>query len=510
MTHHTAAQVTLGPGHRVRIGDLVAVARDRATIALTADVEPRLAAARTIVEAQTARGAPVYGLTTGLGAAVDTALAPADIAAFQTRAIEARAVAVGPYLSVEAVRATLFARLAGLAQGASGITPGLVRTIRDMLNRGVHPLARETGSLGQADLAILAELFLPFAGAGVAIYEDETLPGIAALHRAGITPARLGPKDGIGLINASSYSVGMAALAIHDLRLALDALTVAGALSLEAFRANLSPLDPRLVALRPAPGQAAMSAHLLTLLDGGDLAEPGRARRLQDPLSFRCLAPVHGWASLRLADAAEAVEADLSGAGDSPAVLVEDGAMLSSVGFDTTAIALSLEALGQAAAHCAAPSVFRVVKLMSPAVSDLPRFLTRRGGSRAGYATAAKTAAALEAEIRRLALPYGPMTAPVADGIEDYAPMTPRIACKTGDIAASLARLAAVELTVAAAAIDLREGIRLGAGTGGAYRFVRDHAPAFDDDRPTGGEFEALAGAIEAGELESAMGERVA
>jgi len=45
-----------------------------------------------------------------------------------------------------------------------------------------------------------------------------------------------------------------------------------------------------------------------------------------------------------------------------------------------------------------------------------------------------KTVSALEAEIRHLALPLGAMTAPVADGVEDYAPMTPRIVEKTRDI----------------------------------------------------------------------------
>ena len=173
------------------------------------------------------------------------------------------------------------------------------------------------------------------------------------------------------------------------------------------------------------------SQRLLRLLAGSDLMDTKNARRVQDPLSFRCLAPVMGAAFDQLARAGAAIDADLNGAGDSPAVLPDDDEMLSTVNFDTTALALAFEGLGLAMSHAAAIAVFRIAKLMSPGFSDLPRFLTRHGGSRTGFATVQKTASALEAEIRHLASPLGPMTAPVADGAEDYAPMTPRIVEKT-------------------------------------------------------------------------------
>jgi histidine ammonia-lyase len=207
----------------------------------------------------------------------------------------------------------------------------------------------------------------------------------------------------------------------------------------------------------------------------------------------------------QLARAGTAIDADLNGAGDSPAVLPDHDEMLSTVNFDTTALALAFEGLGLALSHAAATAVFRVAKLMSPGFSDLPRFLTRHGGSRTGFATVQKTASALEAEIRHLASPLGPMTAPVADGAEDYAPMTPRIVEKTADIVARLTRLAAVELVVAAQAVDLRGSVALGAGTRRAHDFVRERVAMLDEDRPSGPDFETIAQAIAAGELRAAL-----
>ncbi len=492
--------VTLGAGP-ADIETVVAVARDRAPVMLHDSVMPRLEKARAVVLRALGRGERVYGLNTGLGAAVDTDLGSGVIPAFQARAIRARAVGVGDELQVEEVRALLVTRLVGICHGASGLSPELASTIAAMLNRGVHPRVRRIGSLGEADLSALAQLFLPLTGAGEAEYRGAVLPGAEAMAAAGIALPQLAPKDGLALLNASAQSVGLAALAVAAMDRALHAALLAGALSLEGFRANLSPLDLDLRGLRAMPGHAAGIDALRALLDGSDLFEPGTSRRVQDPLSFRCLAPVAGQA-LRAAQAARSVvEGELASAPDSPAVLVERELLLSSAHFDTTELALVCEAAGLAMAHLAAISAARIVKLMSPGMSDLPRFLTRHGGSHAGFATSQKTAAVLEAEIRHLALPLGAMTVPVADGVEDYAPMTPRIVEKTQAIAWRLVRLAAIELVVAAEAVDLRGELRLGSATAAAHGFVRRHVARLDDDRPMGAEYEWLAAAIEAGAL---------
>ena len=489
----------------ITVADVVAVARKGAPVRLAPEVARRLKRARAVVERFARGDHAVYGLNTGLGAAVDTKLARDEMAAFQRQAIMARAVGVGDLLAPDEVRAALFVRMAGIARGASGLSPAFATILRDMLDKGLHPRVRRIGTLGEADLSAMAQLFLPLVGEGEVELAGKIMPGPEALRRAGIDAPTLGPKDAIALLNANAYSVGLGALTLHDARLALVAQTAAGALSLEAAGANLSPIDPRVVALRAAPGQAEASRLLQSLVKGGDVSKAHRPRRVQDPLSFRCLAPVNGAAFDQLARAGVAIDADLGGAGDSPAVLADDGELLSTVNFDTTATALAFEGLGLALSHVAAIAVFRIAKLMSPGFSGLPRFLTPKEGARTGFATVQKTASALEAEIRHLAQPLGAMTAPVADGVEDYAPMTPRVVEKTHDIVRRLARLAAIELVVAAQAVDLHCGLKLGRGTGRVFAVVRRHVPRLDEDRQTGTDFERLAAAIAAGEFEAAL-----
>jgi histidine ammonia-lyase len=483
------------------IDAVVRVARGLAAVSLDTAARKRLTAARAVIERFARSDVPVYGLTTGLGAGVDTRLAAADMAAFQTQAIRARSVGVGARMATDGVRALLLARLAGFAAGRSGVSPHVADALAALLNARIHPLVPTIGTIGAADLAPLAHAGLVLLGQGVAEHDGGILDGAAALAAAGLKPVTLGPKDGIALLNCNAASIGPGALVLADARQVLGALDAAASLSFEGFRANVSPLDPRLQALRPAPGQTGTAARLTALLAGSLLWKPGAARRVQDPLSFRCVAPVHGAAQAALDAAIALIEIELNGAGDNPLVLAEDDEILSGPNFDVTALALAFETLGQAMAQTASLAVGRIVKLMSPSFNDLPRFLTPVGKTSTGFATTQKTAAALEAEIRHLAMPVSLHVASVADGVEDYATMAPRVVAKTGEIVERLRLLAALELIAAAQAVDLRKLAKIGKGAEAAHAAVRSACAFLDDDRPLGPDIEAVAALIAAGKV---------
>jgi len=318
------------------------------------------------------------------------------------------------------------------------------------------------------------------------------MPGAEALRRAGLTPVTLGPKDGLALINSNAAGVGSGALMLCDAGAVLGALDVSAALGLEGFRGNLSPLDPRAQSTRPAPGQATAAARLTVLLAGSELWQAGVGRRVQDPLSFRCIAPVHGAALDALGRATQALEIELNCSGDNPLVVATDGDMISTGNFDVTALALDIEHLGQALAQAASLCGERTIKLLSPRFSDLPRFLSPRGGTRTGFATVQKTIAALDAEIRHLAMPAVLGVRAVADGVEDHASLLPQIVAKTAEIAERLRFLVAIELMVSAQALDLRPA-HLGPALRKVYEAVRSAVPKLDEDRAVGPDIERIA-----------------
>ena len=482
-------------GHGVTLADVEVVARSAAQVVLSDEARRRVAAARAVVERLARSGESLYGVTTALGANTGAAIHSDDRAAYQKRAVQARAVAVGPPFATDVVRAILFARICGMAAGGSGVSPGLLDAMLAMLNARVHPVVPSKGSIGAADLAPLSHLALPLLGEGRAEYQGAVLDGVEALARAGLKPVALAAKDGLALIGSNAATVGHAALVLVDCARALDQLNVAAALSFEGFRANLSPLDPRVHAARPARGQTFIAGRMRALLDGSALNQPGAARRVQDPISLRCVTQVHGAAISALWSARDAVELELNSATESPLVLTDTAEMLSNGNFHTAELAIGFEALGLGLAHAASLCVQRCQRLYSPATSDLPLQLTRRGPEHSGFATIQKTLAALYSEMRHLALPATLDSLPVSEAAEDHASMAPSVVAKTQDMIPALRCLAAIELLTAAQAIDLRglEHDALGAGTRAAYSAVRDAVPFLDEDRPLGPDLEVLA-----------------
>ncbi|WP_430245260.1 HAL/PAL/TAL family ammonia-lyase [Neorhizobium sp. DAR64861/K0K2] len=479
------------------IGDIVAIARHTAHLVISPEVEEKILAARTVVDRYVASDVPVYGLTTGLGAGVDTRLATEDLVAFQLRVPQARAVGVGSALPREAVRAMMAVRIAGMAAGGAGVSLPVFSGLVAALNAGVHPVVPSLGSIGAADLAPLAHMGRALLGDGEAEFGGTVMAAAEALSKAGLATLPLAPKDGHAIVVANSLSVGRACLCLDDVERLFQWSLAGIALNFEAFRANVTAFDDRALAARPAFGQRETAARLRELLAGSSLLADGAARRLQDPLSYRCAPQVWGALLHAIGEARQVTEIEIASSGDNPVVLPDEGLILSHGNFDMTAFVLAWERLGQAMAHCAAGTAYRTMKIMSAGMSDLPRFLTPLGQSRTGFATVQKTVSALEAEIRHLAAPISLTPIPVADGVEDQASLAPSVIAKTGSIVERLRYLVAIELIASAQAVELR-GVadELGTRTRQAYQAVRERVAPLEEDRAQGPDFEQIAALI--------------
>ncbi|MEQ8393905.1 aromatic amino acid lyase [Thalassobaculum sp.] len=480
---------------------VASVARGRADPALAYAARRRIAESHNTLLEQTAAGTRIYGVTTGLGAVADTVVA-ADDAERQRRVVLGRSVGVGRIATDTEVRAMMTARLAGFAVGRSGVSPPVAECLLALLRHGVNPLVPMTASLGEADLAAMAHIGSVVAGAGEARWRGEVLAGGDALARSGIVPPALVAKDGLALVSSNAASTGLGALAVIEATEALGGLVAAVALSFEGFRANVAPLAPESVALRPAPGQSAVASTLLGLLDGGDLTQPGAARRLQDPLSFRCVASVYGSAAAALKAATAAVELELNASDDNPAIVPGVG-VVPTANFDSTHLAQAFATLNLALARVAPTIGMRTHKLMSDSMSSLPRFLSPLQNGHSGFAPVQKTASALMAEIQHAAMPMPVWVMPVADGVEDVATLALSTVEKTREIVTRIRTLAAIELMIAAQACDLRDAPVLGTGTTDVHRAVRERVVMLREDRATASDIRTLDFLIAEGRFET-------
>ena len=499
MQHHLIDHHPLG------LARVQALARSVGAFRFADTVLARLAADRAVVEQHLQAGAPVYGLNTGLGGNIGYRLTPQETLAWQRQIIAGRMIGMGDPLPDEVARTALLLRVCALARGGTGVSPQAAGALLALLDRGITPVLPQWGSIGAGDLGLSAHLVAPILGLGQVRYRGQTLAAGEALRAAGLIEAVLQAKDGLGLINASPVTAAMGVVAVREaVRVLLAGLAVA-ALSMEGYAANLSVLERRIAAARPAGEQVAV-AGLLRVLLGGSALYSGPPRAIQDALSVRTPAQNFGAAYPVLRLLHDAVEAEVNGSGDSPLVFADSGEMLSTPNFHTPMMAVAADALAIALVQLSAASMQRIIKLQTPHFSGLPKYLSPVGGASVGFNAIQKTAAALHAQVRLHASPAALDAFPVSDGAEDHAPQTPLALRKLGESLRALRHLVAIEAMVAAQAVDLRQAGALGAGTRLVHDALRAVVPPLAEDRPPGPDAMRVEAELFADPLVAALG----
>lgn len=461
------------------------------TVAIADSVRPLLEQGRRIVERHLREGIPVYGLNTGLGARAGQMLAPEALAEFSMRMVRGRAQGLGSPLKAQEVRAVMVTRLNTLLSGAAGASPAVADHLVEALNRNVIPVMPRHASIGAGDLVAMAALPHALIGEGEILIGGERRPAAEALQSAGLAPLKLAPKDGQVLCNSTAFSVGLAALAAARAKRAVRILQITGALSFTGFRGNRTPFQKAATRMRPQPGEVEAGDELLALTDfgSGDL----KARRFQDPLSFRCMPQVHGAAYAEAARLDAALGVELNSVADNPVVLLDEGKIIGTSNFHMPHLTIVLDSTARALALAATDAVSRIQRLMSSSFSDLPPLLSSESTDRAGFGPLMKPAEALRAEIIHLSNPVPILPSHNADGQEDAATFSALAAQKLGELLDRLDLLAALELLAGAQAVDLAGLKQLPARLAPVHKALREISRFIDDDRPLGREIERIA-----------------
>lgn len=487
---------------------LIRIARDHAPVTLAPDARRRVSESRAVVDRLAAGAAPIYGLNTGFGSFAEVRISPADLDALQLNLLRSHAAGVGDPLPVPVVRAMTALRANVLARGHSGIRAATLDQLIALLNAGVHPVVPARGSVGASgDLAPLAHLALVLVGEGEALDGTSRVSGAAALARAGLEPIALGPKEGLALINGTQASTSVLALALDAAERLARAADIAAALSIDALRGSSRPFDARIHDARPHPGQRASAANIRRLLAGSAINEShANCGRVQDAYSERCAPQVHGACRDALAFAAGTVDIEANASTDNPMVFADTGEIVSGGNFHGAPVGLAADLLSAALVPLATISERRTERLVNPALSGLPAFLTSRGGLESGLMLAQVTAAAVASELKTLAHPASVDTIPTSANREDHVSMSMGAALKAAR-AVELARVVvAVELLCAAEAIDLLAPLRTSEPLSAVHEALRHRVARRDGDRPPGADIEAIAAAVGDGTLDHIAG----
>ena len=461
--------------------DVIDVARFGRTARLAPDARERMARSRDVVLAIAQRGDAVYGLTRGVGVRKRIVVDPFADPAYERSLVLDHRSGQGPPVDSEVVRATMLCLANNLARGYAGVRPQLVERILARLDSEDLPTIRLYGATGQGDVVPLADLVF------------EVFPG-----------DELEAKEGLSLLNSNAFSTALACLALDEADRLLRVLVVAAALDLEAFRANLSTLDPAVPASRPYPGLAWAVEALRTALADSELWNAAAARNLQDPLSFRNAAPIVGSARELLAFALGQLAIELSSSQENPIVIADEQRTLAVPNYEFLPVAAALDVARIGLAPLLSTQLERLLKLLQAPLTGLTDGLGPPDDPRhSGLSEVTWTAQAIATEARLLADPVSVVTASStqAEGLEDRITLAPLGARRLREMTSLGDRLAALALVVSCQAIELRGDVGLGPFARDVLDAVREFVPFVDVGRRLPDTLEPLISSIRAGTI---------
>ncbi|MCK4614141.1 MAG: histidine ammonia-lyase, partial [Thermoplasmata archaeon] len=426
-------------GNSLTIDMVKQVARGGAKVTISRRAKEAIVESRKRVEEIIESGRITYGIQTGFGELCNVRISDKDIENLQRNLIVSDVCGVGRPLSEDVVRAVMLLRANALAKGYSGCRPVIVDTLIEMLNKGVHPVIPEKGSVGASgDLAPLAHMALVMLGEGEAIYNSGRfpggdadgvgtwMPGRKAMKKAGIEPVVLKAKEGLSLINGTQLMTAIGALACYDASKLLDNAIVVGAMSLEALQGNDSAFHPILMEARPHIGIKEVAGKMRQILQGSERLKKGTPLHVQDAYSIRCIPQVLGSVLDTLNYAKGVLEIEMNSATDNPIIILGHGGKscgISGGNFHGEPVALAMDFLKIALAEIGNISERRTARLMDSKLSGLPPFLTKDSGLNNGFMVSQYTAAALASENKILCHPASIDSIPTSANQEDHVSM---------------------------------------------------------------------------------------
>src|SRR6056297_3357690 len=485
-------------GNSLTLEELVKVARKNCKVNLKKEATIKIKESRKKVDYFLENDKKIYGINTGFGKFSDVIISKEESKLLQKNLIISHAVGAGDFFSRDIVRAIMLLRVNALSKGYSGIRLSTVETLIEMINKQVHPLIPEKGSLGASgDLAPLAHMVLPMIGLVKVEYKGEICLGEEGMKLSGIKTIELTSKEGLALINGTQVMTAVGALTLYDGIKLSKLADISAGLSFEAQNGIITALDERVHEVRPHKGQKDTAKNLLNLLDGSKMTTEQGDIRVQDAYSLRCTPQVHGASKDALNYIKEKVLIEINSVTDNPIIFDETG--ISGGNFHGQPVALPFDFMSIALAELANISERRLERLVNPSLSKLPAFLVEKGGLNSGFMIVQYSAASLVSENKTLSHPSSVDSIPSSANQEDHVSMGTIGARKVTDMTHNSATVIAIELLAACQALDLNIPKKLSPELERCYDLVRQYARYYDEDRYMAHEIDAIRDLVLAG-----------
>ncbi|XP_060076875.1 histidine ammonia-lyase-like [Ylistrum balloti] len=494
-----AKEVMSLDGNSLSTDDLVRLGKGYYRIKLTVESEHKVNKARQLLEDIISSNKVVYGITTGFGKFARTTIEKSKLIELQENLIRSHAAGVGPPLSPERTRMILALRINVLAKGFSGISMDTLQKYIAAFNASCLPYVPEKGTVGASgDLAPLSHLALGMMGEGKMWSPNSGWADAKyVLESNGLEPIKLGPKEGIALINGTQLIAGLGSEAVERAEAIARQADIVAAFTLDVLKGTTRAFDSNIHDVRPHKGQIKVARRLRSLLHSethpSEIAASHRfCDKVQDSYTLRCCPQVHGIVNDTIDFVKGLLTTEINSATDNPMVFADINEIISGGNFHGEYPAKALDYLAIGVHELANMSERRIERLVNPAYSELPAFLTPDGGLNSGFMIAHCTAAALVSENKVLCHPASVDSLTTSAGTEDHVSMGGFSARKCLRVVEHVEQVLAIELLAACQAIEFLRPLKSTPPLEEVYKLVRSKAGPWNKDRYMTPDIEAV------------------
>jgi len=489
-----------------RIEDVLAIAMGVAQVALAESIQPRLDASVALLDKLVAKGAQIYGVTTGFGASCETNVPPALSPQMAANLVRFHGCGTGRILDETEAAAVTVVRLVSLAQGLSGVRPMILQRLCDLLDRRILPQIPAEGSVGASgDLTPLSYIAALLIGEREATFEGRVMPVGEVLKLAELEPIQLRPKESLALMNGTSAMTGLACLVFdRSKRLARWSAAIT-AMASDVLRGNREHFDDRTFLAKPHAGQRACARWIADDIGykSGGTQHDGR---IQDRYSVRCAPHVIGVLLDALPFCRQIIETEINSSNDNPLLDSATGDVLHGGNFYGGHVCMAMDLLKTQVANVADLIDRQMALVCNPATNNgLPADLVARAGndnvSHHGFKAMQITASALTAEALKLTMPASVFSRSTESHNQDKVSMgtiAARDALRIIELTETT--LAVVQLAMCQA-VDLRSGENCHVRSKSIHTAVRQVVPINDADRRQDGDIGQVLAMFRSGRL---------
>ena len=345
--------ITFGEGP-VSIEDVVDLASQRAAMQLSSSSEfqEKISRSAALLDRILEEDGVVYGVTTGYGDSCTVEVPPNLVAELPVHLTRFHGCGTGRYLSVEAGRAVMIARLVSLARGYSGVSMQLLELLATFIDKNIVPLIPEEGSVGASgDLTPLSYLAAALMGERQVYVDGVARDSADVLKEFGLTPHTLRPKEGLALMNGTAVMTALACIAFSRAEYLTKLASRITSLATLALKGNVFHFSKELFDLKPHPGQMQVAYWIRSDLEHEEM--PRNPLRLQDRYSIRCAPHVIGVLADALPYFRSQIETELNSTNDNPIIDPDHELVLHGGHFYGGHIAFVMDSMKNAVANIA-------------------------------------------------------------------------------------------------------------------------------------------------------------